>query len=186
MDKKLFIDELKNRMDKAIKVLEHELKGLRTGRASVNLLDPVVVEAYGDRMHISQLGTISTPDAKMIVVQVWDKSLVKAVEKAIADANLGLNPASDGQNIRLPIPALSEERRKELAKLAGKYGENSKIAIRNVRRDGMEDLKKLEKAGEISEDELHSIGEEIQKLTDKEIENVDKIVKSKEQEITSI
>lgn len=186
MDKKIFIEELKNRMDKALKVLEHELKGLRTGRASVNLLDPVHVEAYGDRLPISQLGTISTPDARMIIVQVWDKAVVKAVEKAIVDGNLGLNPASDGQNIRLPIPPLSEERRKELAKLAAKYGENTKVAIRNIRRDGMEDLKKLEKSGAISEDDLHSIGDEIQSLTDKEIENVDKTVKTKEQEITAI
>jgi ribosome recycling factor len=186
MDKKQLIDELKTRMEKALGVLDHELKGLRTGRASVNLLDPVQVEAYGDRMPISQLGTVSTPDARMLVVQVWDKAMVKAVEKAIVDANLGLNPASDGQNIRLPIPPLSEERRKELAKLAGKYGENTKVAIRNVRRDGMDELKKLEKAGIISEDQLHTIGDDIQKLTDKEIENVDKIVKQKEQEITSI
>lgn len=186
METKQLIEELKVRMDKAIKVLEHDLKGLRTGRASVNLLDPITVEAYGDRMPLSQVATISSSDARMLIVQVWDKAMVKPVEKAIADANLGLNPSSDGQNIRLPIPPLSEERRKELAKLAGKYGENTKVAIRNVRRDGMDDLKKLEKAGKVSEDELHTVGDEVQKLTDKEIENVDKIVKAKEQEIISI
>ncbi len=186
MDKKQFIDELKHRMDGALKVLDHELKGLRTGRASVNLLDPVQVEAYGSRMPLSQVGTVSTPDARTIMVQVWDKAMVKATEKAIVEANLGLNPATDGQMIRLPVPALSEERRKEMAKLAGKYGESTKISIRNVRRDGMEELKKLEKAKLISEDDLHTIGDEIQKLTDKEIENVDKTTKAKEHEILSM
>ncbi|MDX1924309.1 MAG: ribosome recycling factor [Rickettsiaceae bacterium] len=186
MDLKPLLSELELKMDKAIKSLEHDLRGLRTGRASVNLLDPVHVEAYGSRMPISQLATVTVPDARMLNVQVWDKSMVKAVEKAISDANLGLNPATDGQNIRLPIPPLNQERRKELAKLAGKYGENAKIAIRNIRRDGMDDLKKLEKDKQISEDELHSVGEEVQKLTDKEISNIDKIVKAKEHEISSI
>ncbi len=186
MDKKTLIETLKNRMDGALKVLDNELKGLRTGRASPNLLDPVQVEAYGSRTPLSQVATISVPDPRMLNVQVWDKSMIKAVEKAIVEANLGVTPSSDGQIIRLPIPPLNEERRKELAKLAGKYGENTKISIRNVRRDGMEELKKLEKAGHISEDELHSTSEEIQKLTDKEVENVDKQVKAKEQEIMSM
>lgn len=186
MDKKQLIDTLKHRMDGAIKVLENELKGLRTGRASINLLDPVHVEAYGSRMPLSQVATVSTPDSRMLCVQVWDKSMIKAVEKGIVEANLGLNPSSDGQLIRLPIPPLNEERRKELAKLAGKYGETTKISIRNVRRDGMEDLKKLEKSGSISEDDLHSVGDEVQKLTDAEVENVDKLVKQKEQEIMSM
>lgn len=186
MDKKILIETLKNRMEGALKVLDNELKGLRTGRASANLLDPVHVEAYGSRTPLSQVATISVPDPRMLNVQVWDKSMIKAVEKAIVEANLGVTPSSDGQIIRLPIPALNEERRKELAKLAGKYGENTKISIRNVRRDGMEDLKKLEKAGHISEDELHTVSDEIQKLTDKEVENVDKQVKAKEQEIMSM
>jgi ribosome recycling factor len=186
MEKELLLNELKQRMDGARKVLDNELKGLRTGRASANLLDPVSVEAYGDRMPISQVGTVAVPEPRMITVQVWDKSMVKAVEKAIVESNLGLNPSADGQLIRLPIPPLTEERRKELAKLASKYGENTKISIRNVRRDGMEELKKLEKSKAISEDEMHSIGEEIQTLTDKEIENVDKAVKTKEEEILSM
>ncbi len=186
MDKKQLIDNLKLRMDGALKVLDHELKGLRTGRASVNLLDPVQVEAYGSRMPLAQVGTVSTPDARTIMVQVWDKTMVKSVEKAIVEANLGLNPSTDGQMIRLPVPVLSEERRKEMAKIAGKYAENTKISIRNVRRDGMEELKKLEKSKIISEDDLHIISEEIQKLTDKEIENVDKVTKAKEHEILSM
>ena len=186
MEKKQLIETLKHRMEGALKVLDNELKGLRTGRASANLLDPVHVEAYGSRMQLSQVATVSTPDPRMLVVQVWDKSMVKAVEKAIVEANLGITPSCEGQLIRLPMPALNEERRKELAKLASKYGENTKVSIRNVRRDGMEDLKKLEKAGTISEDDLHSAGEEIQKLTDKEVESVDKNVKLKEQEIMSI
>lgn len=186
MDKTALFDELKNRMNGALKVLENELKGLRTGRASVNLLDPVHVEAYGSRMPISQLSNVSVPDARMLTVQVWDKGLVKAVEKAIADANLGLNPASDGQLIRLPIPPLSQDRRKELARLASKYGENTKISIRNIRRDGMDELKAFEKEKEISEDEMHKLSEELQKLTDAEIETVDKKVKNKESEILSM
>lgn len=186
MDKKAFLDELNNRMSGAMKVLEKELMGLRTGRASPNLLDPIVVDAYGSKMPISQVGTITVPEPRMLNVQVWDKEMVKPVEKAIVDANIGLNPAADGQLIRLPIPALSEERRKELAKLASKYGENTKIAVRNVRRDGMEELKKFEKAKEISEDELHSIGDEVQKLTDNFVNQIDQAAKAKEEEIMSM
>lgn len=186
MDKNTLLLELKSRMDGALKVLENELKGLRTGRASPNLLDPIHVEAYGSRMHLSQVATVTVPDSRMLSVQVWDKSMVKAVEKAIAESNMGLNPATDGQLIRLPIPALSEERRKELAKLAGKYAENTKISIRNVRRDGMEEVKKLEKSKQISEDEMRSLSDEVQKLTDTEISNADKAGKRKEEEILSM
>ncbi len=186
MEKEQIISELKTKMENSIKVLDNELKGLRTGRASVNLLDPVMVEAYGSRMPISQVATISTPDARVISVQVWDKSMVKAVEKAITEANLGLNPASDGQLIRLPIPLLSEERRKELVKLSHKYGENTKIALRNVRRDGMDILKKMEKDGSITEDEYHSFSEEIQKLTDDFVSKIDNQIKAKEQDILTI
>lgn len=186
MDKSSLMQDLENRMDKAVKVLDGEFKGLRTGRASANLLDPVVVEAYGSKMPISQLGTVTTPDARTINVQVWDKDLVKVVEKAIADANLGINTATDGQVIRLPIPPLSEERRKDLVKLAHKYAENSKVAVRNIRRDGMEHAKKMEKDGEISEDDHKKLSDEIQKLTDKYISNVDNHLKTKEQEIMNI
>lgn len=186
MDKNTFLNELRNRMDGALKVLDHELKGLRTGRASTNLLDPVHVEAYGSKMPLSQVATVSTPDARMITVQVWDKTMVKAVEKAIVEAHLGVNPAADGQLIRLSLPPLSEDRRKELVKLAGKYGENSKVAIRNIRRDGMEELKKLEKDSEISKDDHHNIGEEIQELTNDYIEKIDKNIKVKEQDIMVI
>lgn len=179
-------NDLTDKMNKAIAILEKELSGLRTGRASANLLDPVVVEVYGSKMPISQVGTVSTPDAKTISVQVWDKALVKTVEKAIADANLGLNPSSDGQLIRMTLPVLSEERRKELVKVAHKYGENTKVALRNIRRDGMESLKKLEKDGEISKDDHHNLGEEIQKLTDEFTDKVDKHIKIKEQEILKV
>lgn len=186
MDKNAIINGLKSKMESSMKVLDHDLKGLRTGRASVNLLDSVVVEAYGDRMPISQVATVSTPDARMIAVQVWDKTMVKAVEKAITEANLGLNPSADGQMIRMSIPPLTEERRKELVKLAHKYGENTKIALRNVRRDGMETLKKMEKDNEISKDEHHSISEDVQKLTDEFVAKVDNEIKQKEQEIMTI
>lgn len=178
--------DLTEKMTKAIAVLEKDLSGLRTGRASVNLLDPVVVEVYGSKMPISQLGTVSTPDAKTISVQVWDKAMVKTIEKAIADANLGLNPSSDGQLIRMTLPVLSEDRRKELVKLAHKYGENSKVALRNIRRDGMDNLKKLEKDGGISKDEHHLIGEEIQKITNDFTDKVDHHVTVKEQEILKV
>jgi len=180
--KKLLIEK----MTKTLAALDKELSGLRTGRASVNFLDPVVVEAYGDKLPLSQVGTVSTPDAKTLTVQVWDKAMVKTVEKAIADANLGLNPNSDGQLIRMNLPPLSEERRKELIKLAYKYGENTKIALRNVRKEGMDALKRMEKDNEISKDEHHTQGEEVQKLTDEFIGKVDATIKSKESEMLSI
>ena len=169
---------LNEKMQKALDVLDRELSGLRTGRASANLLDPVVIEAYGSKMPLSQVGTVSTPDAKTITVQVWDKEMVKTVEKAIADANLGLNPSSDGQLIRMNLPALSQERRKELVKIAHKYGENTKISLRNVRRDGMEALKTMEKNNEISKDELHTYENDIQKLTDTFTNKVNDLIKS--------
>ena len=178
--------ELTHKMEKAINIFEKELSGLRTGRASINLLDPVCVEAYGSKMPLSQVSTIAVADSKTLAVQVWDKSMVKTVEKAIADANLGLNPISDGQTIRMNLPPLNEERRKELVKIAHKYGENSKIALRNIRRDGMDELKKLENDKQISKDEHHDFGTEIQKITDEFIEKVDQHVKTKEQEILTI
>lgn len=178
--------ELSTRMESAIKNLDNEFKGLRTGRASVNLLDPVQVESYGNRVSITQVATISTPDPRTISVQVWDKSNTKAVEKAIIEANLGLNPAADGQLLRIPIPPLNEERRKELVKLAYKYAENTKIALRNIRKNGMDNLKKLEKEGEISKDEHKNLADEIQKLTDNFAGIVDNRAKQKEQEILTL
>lgn len=178
--------ELIVRMEGSMKVLNHELGGLRTGRANIGLLDPVMVEAYGNRVPLSQVATVSAPDARTISVQVWDRSMSKSVEKAIVECNLGVNPISDGQIIRLAIPPLNEERRKELVKLAYKYGENTKIAIRNVRRDGNEELKKLEKDNVISKDELHNISTEIQKLTDDFTAKIDHTIKQKEQEIMTI
>jgi ribosome recycling factor len=186
MEKKELLSDLKTRMEGAMNVLDNEMKGLRTGRASVHLLDPVFVEAYGNKMPISQLGTVSAPDARTVTVQVWDSTMVKTVEKAIADANLGINTATDGNIIRLPIPSLNEERRRELAKLAHKYGENTKIAIRNVRRDGMESIKKMEKDGHVSEDDLHGINDDIQKLTDDFVAKIDTQIKTKEAEILSV
>ncbi|UCM86234.1 MAG: ribosome recycling factor [Rickettsia endosymbiont of Culicoides impunctatus] len=186
MDKTTIYKELQSKMDSSLKILDHELKGLRTGRASVNLLDPVLVEAYGDKMPLSQVASLSTPDARTITVQVWDKSMIKAVEKAITDANLGLNPSSDGQLVRITIPLLTEERRKELVKFAHKYGENTKIALRNIRRDGNEELKNSEKDNIITKDEHHNFSEEIQKLTDEYSNKVDSHVKQKEQEIMTV
>ncbi|MDX1916883.1 MAG: ribosome recycling factor [Rickettsiaceae bacterium] len=186
MEIKNILEELKTKITKALNILERDLKGLRTGRASINLLDPVQLEVYGSRTPLNQVATVTVHDARMLIVQVWDRTLVKAVEKAIIDANLGINPTAEGQNIRLPIPPLNEERRKEIAKLAGKYGENAKIAIRNIRRDAIEEFKKLEKKSVISKDELHNGSEEVQKLIDKEIISIDKIVKLKEQEIYNI
>ena len=179
-------NELSEKMTKAMDILDREFSGLRTGRASIHLLDSVIVEVYGSKIPISQVGTVSTPDAKTITVQVWDKAMVKTVEKAIADANLGVNPSSDGQLIRMNLPPLSEERRKELVKVAHKYGENTKIALRNVRRDGMDKLKQMEKGNEISKDEQHTYSNKVQKLTDEFIGKVEDNVKSKENEIITI
>ena len=180
MDKNKLRQELGTKMDNAMKNLDNQFKGLRTGRASVNLLDPVQVEAYGSKMPLSQVGTVSTPDARSINVQVWDKSMVKAVEKAIAESNLGLNPVSDGQLVRMNLPVLTQERRKELVKLASGYSENSKIAIRNIRREGMEELKVLEKNKTIAEDQHHSLNDEIQKITDEYIGKIDTQFNNKE------
>jgi ribosome recycling factor len=179
-------DELDRRMNGAVATFKSELSGLRTGRASAALLDPVKVEAYGNVVPINQVGTISTPEARMITVQVWDKGLAKAVDKAIRDAGLGLNPQMDGQLLRIPLPELNQERRKELSKLAAKYAEAARVAVRNVRRDGMDLLKKLEKDGKISQDDQHGKGEELQKLTDAHIKDIDSALHSKEQEIMQV
>src|SRR5215831_10993597 len=179
-------DEVNRRMNGAVATLKSELAGLRTGRASPALLDPVKVEAYGNAVPINQVGTISTPESRMLTVQVWDKGLAKAVDKAIRDAGLGLNPQMDGQLLRIPIPELNEERRKELAKLASKYAEQARVAVRNVRRDGMEILKKLEKDHKIGQDEHHTLGDELQKLTDANIKDIDAALHGKEQEIMQV
>jgi ribosome recycling factor len=179
-------EDMNRRMNGAVATLKSEFGGLRTGRANVGLLDPVTVEAYGSAMPIAQVGTVGAPESRLLTVQVWDKSLVKAVDKAIRDAGLGLNPQIDGQLLRIPVPELNEERRKELAKLASKYTEQARIAVRNVRRDGMEILKKLEKDHKIGQDEHHKFAEELQKLTDTHIRDIDQLLHSKEQEIMQV
>jgi len=173
-------------MDGALEALRKEFQGLRTGRASISLLEPLVVDAYGSRMPINQVGTLGVPEPRMITVQVWDKAIVSAVEKAIRESNLGLNPSRDGQLIRVPIPELSEERRRELTKVAGRYAEQARVAIRNVRRDGMEMLKRMEKDGELSQDEQRVWHDEIQAITDKHISAVDELLATKEQEIMQV
>jgi ribosome recycling factor len=179
-------EELDRRMNGALATLKSELGGLRTGRASAALLDPVKVEAYGNTVPINQVGTISTPEARMITVQVWDKGLAKAVDKAIRDAGLGLNPQMDGQLLRVPLPELNQERRKELSKLAHKYAEAARVAVRNVRRDGMDLLKKLEKDGKIGQDEHHTRGDVLQKMTDAHVKDIDAALHAKEQEIMQV
>lgn len=175
--------DTERRMAGAVESLKSDLSGLRTGRANTSLLDPVQVEVYGAMMPLNQVATVSAPEPRMLSVQVWDKSNVTAVEKGIAHANLGLNPMIDGQTLRLPMPDLTEERRKELAKLAGQYAEKAKIAIRNVRRDAMESLKTDEKKKEISEDDRKRMEDEVQKLTDKYVGEADEAAAKKEQEI---
>ena len=177
------IADLKRRMQGAVDALKHDLTGLRTGRASTALLDPIQVEVYGANMRLNEVATVSTPEARLLSVQVWDRSNVQPVEKAIRSAGLGLNPITDGQVIRLPIPELTEERRKELAKLVGQYAEKARVAVRNVRRDGMDHLKADEKKHEISEDERKRLETEVQKLTDDTIKEVDDTSAAKEKEI---
>jgi ribosome recycling factor len=179
-------EDMKRRMKGAVATLKSEFAGLRTGRASASLLDPVHVEAYGNPMPINQVGTISTPEARLLTVQVWDKGLVKAVDKAIRDAGLGLNPQMDGQLLRIPIPELNEERRKELSKAAHKYAEQAKVAVRNVRRDGMDHLKRLEHDHKIGEDEHHKLSAELQKITDEHVHEIDGMLTAKDQEIMHV
>jgi len=175
--------DISRRMHGAVEALKHDLGGLRTGRASTALLDPVHVDVYGASMPLNQLATVSTPEARLLSVQVWDRSNVQPVEKAIRSAGLGLNPITDGQLIRLPIPELTEERRKELAKLVGQYAEKAKIAVRNVRRDAMDHLKTDEKKHEISEDERKRLEHDVQKLTDDTVNEIDVLADGKEKEI---
>ncbi len=176
----------RDRMDKAVSSLKEEFQGLRTGRANAGLLDPVQVQAYGSTSPLNAVAAISVPEPRMISVSVWDKSMVGPVEKAIRAAGLGLNPIVDGQTLRIPVPPLTEERRKELAKLAGKYAEQQKIAVRNVRRDANDDLKKAEKAGDISQDEQKKMETEVQKDTDAAIKRIDETLKTKEVEIMQV
>lgn len=178
--------ETKNKMEKTLDSLKTDFGGLRAGRAHVSLLDGIMVEAYGSMTPLSQVGTISVPDARTLSISVWDRGLAKAVEKAIMESDLGLNPASDGQLIRIPIPPLSEERRKELTKVAGKYAENNKVAIRNLRREALDEVKKMKKEGTISEDDEKRYENEIQKMTDESIKKIDEMFAQKEKDILQV
>ncbi len=173
-------------MSGAIEALKREFAGLRTGRASISLLEPLTVEAYGSEMPINQVATLGAPEPRMLTVQVWDRGNVKAVERAIRESALGLNPASDGQLIRVPIPELSEERRTELARVAHRYAEQARVAVRNVRRDGMDMLKRMEREGDLSQDEQHLWSEEVQELTDRFVKEIDNAVTVKESEIMQV
>jgi ribosome recycling factor len=177
---------IEKRMDGALAALKTEFQGLRTGRASVHLLDTIVVPAYGSTMPLNQVASVAAPEARMLSVSVWDKSMVGAVDRAIREAPLGLNPIMDGQTLRIPIPALSEERRKELQKLAGQFAEHARVAVRNVRRDGMDLLKRLEKAHEMSEDQAKAKSGDVQKATDKHIQLIDEALKHKSEEIMQV
>ena len=179
-------DDLVKRMDGAINSFNGDLAGLRTGRASTNMVDGILVDAYGQKMPIDQVGSISVPEARMISVQVWDKGLVIAVEKAIHESGLGLNPQTDGELIRIPIPELNEERREELSKIAGKYAEQSRVAIRNVRRDGMDEIKKIEKDGTVGKDRAVDLSNDVQNLTDDYIKKIDEMLSQKENEIRQV
>lgn len=186
MSEEANFDDIQRRMDGALDALKREFQGLRTGRAHSSLLEPVRVKAYGTEMPLNQVGTVSVPESRMLTVQVWDRSLTTAVEKAIRDSGLGLNPQSEGQTIRVPIPQLSEERRQELSKVASKYAEQARIAVRNVRRDGMEALKKQQKDGDISEDDYKRFSERLQKMTDDHVKKIDDMLEQKEQEIMQV
>ena len=183
---KFDLKDLERRMNGALNVLQQEFGSLRTGRANASLLDPVTVDAYGTPMPLNQLATITAPEPRMLSVQVWDKSQIDAVDKAIREADLGLNPIGEGQVLRIPIPELNEERRQEMAKLAAKYAEQTRVAVRNVRRDGMDQLKRQEKEGEIGQDEQHTHGAEVQEVTDAVIKKIDDALSAKEQDIMQI
>lgn len=178
--------DLKRRMEGAINAFTGDLAGLRTGRASASLLDPIMIEAYGSQMPINQVANVTVPEPRMLAVNVWDKSMVPAVEKAIRESTLGLNPMTDGTTVRVPLPELNEERRRELVKVAHQYAENARIAVRHVRRDGMEVLKKLEKDGDFGQDESRSESEAVQKQTDEFIDRIDSLLAEKEEEILQV
>lgn len=178
--------DLNKRMEGALTSLKGDLAGLRTGRASANILDPITVEAYGQKMPMNQVGTVTVPEPRMIAIQIWDKGMVGAVEKAIRDSNLGLNPVTDGTNLRIPMPEMNEERRKEVAKIAHQYAEATRVSIRHVRRDGMDAIKKAQKDGDIGEDDAHGLSDKVQKSTDAMIAEVDTIIAAKETEIMQV
>jgi ribosome recycling factor len=180
------LEELKTRMQKSIASLREELVGLRTGRASASLLEPVTVEAYGSRMPLNQVATVTVPEPRMLSVQVWDRTMANAVEKAIRDSGLGLNPIGEGAVIRVPLPELNEQRRKELVKVAHNYAEQARVAVRHIRRDGMDLLKKLEKDSTLSEDDSRKHADQVQKATDTAVSDIDQIVAVKEQEIMHV
>lgn len=178
--------DIARRMDGAIEALRKEFSGLRTGRASTALLDTITVDAYGAQMPLNQVASVSVPEARMLAVQVWDNGVTKSVEKAIRESDLGLNPQTEGNVIRVPVPELSEERRVEMTKIASRYAEQARVAVRNVRRDGMDTLKRMEKDGEISQDEHRAHSDDLQKLTDSHIKSIDDLVAQKEQEILQV
>ncbi len=180
------IAEIGRRMDGALEALRKEYSGLRTGRASASLLEPVTVDAYGSHMPLNQVATISVPEPRLITVQVWDRGMVKAVDKAIRDSGLGLNPQTEGQTVRVPIPDLNQERRQELSKVAARYAEQARVAVRNVRRDGMDMLKRQEKAGDISQDEHKTLADKVQAMTDAHIKKIDEALAAKEKEIMQV
>lgn len=180
------IGDIKSRMDKSVESLRGELSGLRTGRASASMLDPVMVDAYGSPMPLSQVATVTVPEPRLISVQVWDKSLAIAVDKAIRESNLGLNPISEGVLIRVPLPELNEERRRELTKVASTYAEHARVAVRHIRRDGMDSLKKSEKDGHMGQDQMHNHSDEVQKATDDSIATIDTMTETKEKEIMQV
>ncbi|MGN6670437.1 MAG: ribosome recycling factor [Candidatus Nucleicultricaceae bacterium] len=186
METQFSIQEIERRMNAAIDVLHKEFSGLRTGRASTALLEPVLVEAYGSKMPLAQVGTVSAPEARMLSIQVWDASMASAVEKAVRESGLGVNPIREGQVIRVPLPDLSQERRLEISKVAAKYAEQARISVRNVRRDGIDQLKKLEKDKTISEDEFHKFSDQIQKHTDVFVKKVDELLAHKEKDIMQV
>ena len=180
------IDDIERRMQKALEVLKHEFAGLRTGRASASLLEPVVVHAYGAEMPLNQVATISVPEPRLLSVQVWDRGNVQAVDKAIRAAGLGLNPATEGQTVRVPIPELTEQRRQELSKVGGGYAEHARVAVRNLRREGMDKLKRMEREHEISEDDHKLYADEIQRITDETIAKIDAALAQKQKEIMQV
>ncbi len=180
------LNELKRRMDGAITSFKGDLAGLRTGRASANLLDPITVDAYGSSMPLNQVANVTVPEPRMVAVSVWDKSMVGAVERAIRESSLGLNPITDGTTLRIPLPELNEQRRRELVKVAHQYGENARVAVRHVRRDGMDALKKAEKDGDIGQDESRQSSEKVQKMTDETIAEIDRLLGVKEAEIMQV
>lgn len=186
MSEAFSLESLRSRMQKSIESMKSDLAGLRTGRASASLLEPIMVDAYGSMMPLNQVATVSVPESRMLSVQVWDRSMASAVEKAIRESSLGLNPMAEGQIIRVPLPELNEERRRELSKVAHQYAEQARVAVRHVRRDGIELLRKLDKDGAMGQDEAHAGTDRVQKATDEAIAEIDQLVAAKEQEIMHV